>query len=456
MEYFEETIMIVVHMKATSPILLRRHNCAQLLGRAIRVALFAGAAMIHLPTHAETIVVGSSGEAAGCNEASLQAAIHRAARIGGHNTILLTDDIAGGVWHENAQMGKMNPRSALEIVGGFNSCADLAPNGGRTRISGAVRDMPVIKIVGRADISLRNVSIEGGSSIDESDRSSGILFRGRGQLKLASVTVANHADAGIEIAGNDGEARLELTGSVDIADNRTSGIEARDRSVLTIRGNANTIQGNSKGIQLLSPAVADIGATGDLIVNNGVGIVVRGGYSDLARTTRVYSTDPSNPLAIAGNMLGGIVLDASSSPYRLCLKNVALVENESAAIFASGRGSRLDINTACRYPAEAAISCPPDRQDGECNLVSGNSGVAGQPLIEAVYGARVAIDRTRIRSTSVAPTQADGVAATDGRSSINVTNSVVAQNDGSNPGFASFDQGRADVRAPLVIRHRRY
>ena len=404
---------------------------ANRLAAAILCSLFAATS---LDAAEGTIVVGSSGASAGCTETTIQAAIDRARNLDADATIIVTDDVADGVWREALRIENMHAGRSLEIVGGFNSCSDLTRNGGRTRVDGGDSAMSALNIVGRADVTLRGLAIEGSAINGSSPASSGISFEGRGRLELAAVTVSNHAGAGIELHGRHGEAQLELTGDVEVADNAASGIDARSSSLLTIRGDGNTIRGNNIGVLLQSPATADIGATGDLLVNNGIGIAARGMGSTPSRTTRVYSTDPANPLAIAGNVLGGIVLDSPEAPYRMCIKNVAIVENDAFALYANGRNARLEINGDCDYPTAAAISCSGPSAHSECNTLSGNGATADQPLIEALDGAHIAIDGMDIRANVASMVLSASAAGKWEKSSIDVTNSDVDAN--ATPGRA--------------------
>ncbi len=385
---------------------------------------------------------------------TIQAAINRANGFGGYNLILVTDDVADGVWHENLKMENLRSDLSLEIVGGFNNCAELASTGDKADIYGGDEQRPVLKIRGRVDVKLRNLWMEGGTRENGITYGGGIYFKGSGSVELANVKVTHNYPQGIEFDGSGGDAQLKFVGAVDVSNHVWNGIGVKGTAELVIHGDGNTIRENGwLGIGISAPAFADIGATGKILFGNGEGgIAVEGIKSNPGRTTRMYSTDPANPLAIEGNRDKAVIVNGVESPYRLCLKNVAITNNTAHAIYARGAQAQLDLNTDCDYPPEANFSCVAPGDAG-CNSIDRNVTPPGKPLIAAVDGAQITIDRMRIVGNTASSILSTNLGTATSASSITMTNSVVAINTLRDNLFESLGDGIVDIYESTMVRN---
>ena len=399
---------------------------------------------------AGAIIVGKSGTAGGCTVPTIQAAINRARGFGGYNLILVTDDVPDGVWHENLALEELveDNQLSLEIVGGFNNCADLEATGfGKASIYGGDADHPVLRIRRNSpsmDVKLRNLWMEGGSRENYSTSGSGILFEGKGRVELTDVTVVRNHVGGIEFIGRAGEAQLHILGGVDVSTHPFYGIAVDGTAVLIMRGDRNTVRENGwSGISIFSPALADISGTGAVLSGNGdQGLYIGSNASNSGRTTRVYSTDPTNPLSIEGNRGGAIGMFVDGSAYRLCTKNVVISGNVSAedsAIHVKGSQARLEMNGDCEFPPEADIVCV------GCRKIENNSAATGKPLIAAVDGATISIDRMRISDNSASSILSTNLGTVTSGSSITLTNSIVHSNNLQSNLFESLNGGIVDI-----------
>ena len=440
--------MIPIHCIVTFFVKCRMPGIGLLFGAAL---LFAGL-LVSPDAQAGAIVVGKT-TTGHCTVSTIKKAIERAETLGGYNLILVTDDVANGVWKENLLMLDLPAGLQIEIVGGFNNCADLAPTGGKASIYGGEADRPVLEIVGLADVTLRDLWMEGGSRDDDSS-AGGISFRGRGRLQLESVQVAQSrgtpAANGIDLRGIDGEARLEFSGGTQVTGQANVGIVAVGTAVVSIHGDGNSIHDNAAGLYLESPAFADIGATGPVLSNNaGYGLFIKAESDNSGRTTRLYSTDPARPLEISGNSGGAIHFESTQAPYWLCTRNLAIRNNAStvagvSVVHAKGNHANIEMNgTNCEFPPEADIQCP---IGATCRDFTFNTSADGKPLVAAVDGATIAFDRVLFkgnRASSILSTNL-GISTTSA-SSITLTRSVVAYNDLRDNLFEALNGGVVDI-----------
>lgn len=428
-----------------------RKGCFSFILFIIAALYWSGSAL------AGAIVVGRGVD---CTERTIQAAIDRAYDLCnrgfcGYNLILVTDDVADGVYHENVRLPDMaNPDLSIELVGGYNNCTELAATGGKASIYRDDAGEPMFNFSGRSEFILRNFWVEGGQN--------GVYWKGHGRIRLTDVTVNNNLGEGIVAWGEGGEARMELLGGVEVTNNGYSGIYAWLTSALVIRGERNRISGSGAsgytghGIWLDSQARLEIGATGEVISDNGgYGIYVRHHGSTAAATSWLYSIDPANPLAITRNRNGAIYYSAQESAHRLCLKNVSVHRNTNRAFYVTGNRATLDVNDEnCGFPSASAITCPVPQGVGMCNVIAENTTATGKPLIAAIDGARVNLNRTLIRSnhntTSILSTNLGEPASA---SSITLTNSVVMQNEARDNLFEALNGGIVDIWDTTVMRN---
>ena len=414
----------------------------------VRVRLAAGLALFGatvLPAHeafAGAIVVGQSTANNGpCTVSSIQAAINRANGFGGYNLILVTDDVADGVHHENLNLNNLRNDLSLEIVGGYNNCADLQPTAsGKASIYGGGRAAPVMNISGRVDLKMRGFWMEGGDN--------GIRWSGRGRVELVDTTINNNDLRGIWSESSGGEARLDLFGGVEISNHESySGILARGTQV-RIRGNGNTIRNNFYGILATHGSTIDIGATGAVVRdNNSTGLYLLMDSSSEGSSALLYSTDAANPLTLSGNgtalQVGG--LSQKNHLQRACLKNVTIHSNRHAAMSANSPGNQIDVDSlSCQFPPEAAITCRTS-EGSPCSAIRMN-GEPGQRLISATHGGRI-----DLRNTSIERNVASSILSTNlgddtpSTSAITLTGSVVRYNTVRDNLFEALHGGIVDL-----------
>jgi hypothetical protein len=436
-------------MNPTSDIAAIGRVClARYLFTRLRIAAGMLAIAVLCCSHAgaATITVGSTG--GNCTVSTIQAAINHANKVGGYNRILVTDDVPDGVWHENLVMQNLRKDLTLEIFGGYNNCSDLTPTGAQAKIVGDVQRWPVLAIIGQVGATLRGLRLQGGESLGVGG--AGIDLSGHGRIQLTDVTVSDNTGTGIGVTESGGKAYLDLLGGVDVSGN-TRGIDMLGNNVLTIRGDGNAIHGNTRNGVFVWNGVADIGATGSVFSGNGgFGLIVGTSGRPSVLTTRLYSTNPANPLTISGNT-GAIWIQASGpSPYRLCTKNIVIQSNTTLAIYAESSQARLEMNSDCEYPEDANIICPAAQQNGQCNSID-NNATDDRPLITAIRGAVVTIDRVRLaNNTASSILSTNPGTPSTAASSITLTSSLVVHNTLSGSVFESLDGGLVHVRDSTV------
>ena len=412
--------------------------------RAIAGAILPYALAGAVQARAVPILVGS--DAAECTTSTIQAAIDQADDVGGQQVILVTDDVAAGGYRENLRMSGLRDDLQLEIVGGLRSCADPTPTGKRTSVSGDGGTGSVLLIEGRVDLKLRGLRLVGGLS--------GFDWQGYGTVELADIEAGHNRQHGISALAIGGAAELDWSGDVEVSSNFSDGVYLWD-AALTVRGDRNRIATNGgSGLLIDRSASADIGATGAVLHGNtGYGIVVSHYGAKSAPPTYLYSTDPANPLMISANGAGAIFQIASGSSHQLCLKNIALQNNNATAIQVDGPLAALDFNaSACTFPSAADITCPPPHTFGQCNILAGNSAL-GKPLIAAVDGAHVGIHRVLIAGNSADSLLSASRAGMSTASNITVTTSVVAGNIANGNLFESLDSGILVIADSTVFQN---
>ena len=354
---------------------------------------------------AADIVVGQGVE---CTTATIQAAIDRANSLAGHHRILVTDDTPGGVHTENLRVHGLREDLTLEIVGGFADCASLEPNeSGMATLEDSRRETDLLDIEGHARLSLRALQMIGGRN--------GVRWRGHGRVVLTELVLEGGRLDGISVTGSDAEAEVELTGGVEVRGHGidwsdTAGIHVRADARLIIRGDGNRITENSVGIRTQGSGYVDIGATGPVISDNrATGLVLSTGIEG-APPSRVFSTDPANPLRIVGNRAAAIYLTPDNGMRQLCMRNVALGGSRGPAITAWNSEGSVEWNGAvCSFPAEADVACAASDEPIACNRISAH--VTSGPLVLAARGARVALHRVLLTGNT-----ASAIAAVNPRS----------------------------------------
>src|SRR5687768_5101949 len=145
--------------------------------RFTALALLLSLAAQGRPAQAGAIVVGRGAD---CTVPSIQAAIERANGFGGYNLILVTDDVANGVYPENPLLQNLREDLVLELVGGYADCTTLAPTAfGKASIYGGVFNRPTLRLRGHVNATFRGFWMQSGTGEDRFG-GGGIDFRGNG------------------------------------------------------------------------------------------------------------------------------------------------------------------------------------------------------------------------------------------------------------------------------------
>ena len=429
-------------------------TCSIAPGRRLFSACLRTAAFLFLAvvSFGKTAVAGAIvvGLGADCSYPTIQKAIDRAYDLCddgfcGYNLILVTDDVRDSVHHENLSVPDMAayPDLSIELAGGYNNCRDLQPTAfGKASLYGGDANKPALKMPGTARVTLRNLWIDSGTK--------GIEWIGRGEVALTSVTLNNNGNSGVYVSSSGGSPYLSLLGGVEIL-NHDQGIAAWGNSVVTIRGDGNSIRENRQGgIRLNTGAIADIGATGKVISGNGgYGLAIDATGLQSARTSYLYSTNAADPLRISGNDSGALWLLSKDSDYALCAANIGIDGNEGGTIRAAGAHARLEMNSEnCVVPQPSPISCPMPMGPGMCNAIAGNPGTQAQdqPLIAAVDGASILMRRVLLTNNTAANLLSTNRGASDSStSSITLTDSLVSGNTLHDDLFESVRGGVIDI-----------
>jgi predicted outer membrane repeat protein len=326
----------------------------------------------------------------------------------------------------------------------------------------------VLSIGGNSNVTLKYLTITGGSLNDNPHGDGGgIGFEGTGSLTLDTSTVENNAadyGGGINFKGTGDAASgppavLTLGKNTLVNDNTADvsggGIRIEGDARLLAIESGTMIYGNHApggyggGIEVLGPAVADIGSPGyaglpvvdwnDAEYGGGIaviGVSDNGGDADNHNAqVRIFATDPRHPVQVSNNTAthtgGGIFVqpnttgpagtDTVFADATLCASSYRIdgnVAQEGAAIYGdtdSYNGGLQSIGASisltntpnrgwCDSPASlGAVACAPGVA---CNTVNGNSDrdssddltVGSTILVQdsgglAVYGLRMQDNR---------------------------------------------------------------
>ncbi|WP_440223138.1 hypothetical protein ACQQ2N_18970 [Dokdonella sp. MW10] len=375
--------------------------------------VFAGALLVPDEARSATYVVGTG---TGCTHPSLTAALATVAATPGSHVIRVTRSIA------HLQMAvSLTTGQTLDIMGGFETCAQTAPDTTPTILDGAggATD-PVMRITVNTGgiVRLDRLTIRNGDE-DGNGYGGGIYFRGDGVLEIQRSNITNNTagyGGGIYAEGLGESALLRIGADVYIGSNtaRLSGggiyveamkMEMRSpRSMLAVNKalGSGTQGGYGGGLMLLSGSrltearidttgQGNIGAIFDNEARYGGGVAVFARESGDADVQLVVgSTDPSFAAGIRGNLAsragGGLYVKSNGSGFssvtlaEAYLRNVALVENvapDGAAAYLDEEGDwggRLSLNTNS-FASGSHGSCTVGRPCGEVSRNSTHDGV---------------------------------------------------------------------------------
>jgi hypothetical protein len=142
---------------------------------------------------------------------------------------------------------------------------------------------------------------------------------------------------------------------------------------------------------------------------------------------------------------------ATESPYRLCTRNIAITDNGNRPIHVAGPGAVFEMNTACGFPAEAEFACGPSL--GWCNAIDNNHAAAGKPLVAAVSGGSILLDRVHIAENSASSILSTNLGTPSSLSAITLTTSIVSRNVLRDNLFESLNGGVVDIWDSTVTRN---
>ena len=361
------------------------------------------------------------GSDAACSFNDLQQAINMATDADG-NSIL----IAQNMTYSNQQL-VINGQN-INLLGGLAECSSSTYSG-QTTLRGTAGHS-VIEIEGSSSVYIANLVVTGGN-LDGDHSGGGIYFGGAGALALANSTVSFNTagyGGGIDVSPS-GPTTLTLYSDTLILSNTASssggGIRIEgDTRLFALAPNTliaynDASGGYGGGLEVLSPAQADIGSPGYgglgvIFFNNaqnGGGIAVLGvsNPDNDGAFVRLFTTDAANPVLVSNNRAsargGAIYLKpytqqfpaegASASAYAHDYRFNDNVASDGAAVYADfdsyigGRnvGSDLELNQG--EAPTGAVACA---SGVACNEIARN--IAEDDNNQPTAGAVLALDST--------------------------------------------------------------
>ncbi len=380
-------------------------SCACLLGWSQATALCAGGGIQNLPRYVGNTVKSSPTYDSKCTDNDIQSAIN--------NTVCPNTPIYITGEHTYTQEALSIQGKWLSLVGSTNACG--VPAGTYTSpaitISGK-SGASVISISGTSTVTLRYLTISDGNP-GQSQSGGGIYFTGTGSLTLDTDTISDNQagyGGGIDMSPT-GNATLTLLKNTLVIENTAGisggGIRIEGQTRLFMLDDESSVSFNDAqfgyggGIEIIGPARADIGSSGDVFVGavsdnkavygGGMAII---GVSAGNAVARLFSTNATTPVDISSNSAtgqgGGIYLQGDTSDQTgafLCGHDFRIDLNTSpdgAAIFAAdtdtdpdskwyGTGVELNTSGQCGPEAESTLGAVACAANTPCNEISGNA-----------------------------------------------------------------------------------
>lgn len=414
------------HSMATRPLLPARPTCLAAALLAAAVAFLVGTTQSAFAFRLYTV-----GSDAACSFNDLQQAIDMATDADG-NSILIAQNMTYSNQHVVITGQNIN------LLGGLAECSSSSYSG-QTTINGT-SGYSVIEVEGNSNVYLSNLVITGGN-LDADHSGGGIYFGGQGSLALANSTVSLNTagyGGGIDVSPS-GTTTLTLYSNTLVLNNTAStsggGIRVEGDTRLyalqpqTLIGFNHAPNGYGGGINVLSPARADIGSPGyngsaviqhnDAQYGGGIAALGISNPNNEGTAVRLFTTDAANPVQLSNNsasVRGGAIYlkpytqfsPAEGAPASACAFDYRINDNiapEGAAVYAdfdsdiSGRnlGSDLSLNQINQAdpcgpelpPALGAVACGPGVA---CNEMARN--IAEDSNNQPTEGAVITIDST--------------------------------------------------------------
>jgi hypothetical protein len=410
------------------------------VSRNLRRALLALAA--HALTGTAQAAVFTVGADGACTHSDIDSALGAVPASGFHEVRIAIPSL-------NAQAVHITGRG-VTVRGGYASCS-AATSTGVTTLSGqgGAQDS-VVTIRGSGnDVLLERLNLIRGDEVHDG-YGGGLDFKGSGYVTLRDVAVSqNYAGygGGISVIADGGSAQLRLeAGSViqlNTAQFSGGGVRLEGDAYMSMLGinsiitgnevigidptNNQPLHGEGGGLQVIAPAIADIGSpgigNGTIVANTaryGGGIAINATDRGVDGRVNLFTTDRAQPVRIYGNRAtgagGGIYAGAANNwpigglPYhsvgRLCALDTRIDSNiapEGSAIYLDTDDFLTDYYGGQAY-INREIFCPshPTRArcgpGDTCNTIQGNRSedAAGQ----ATDGATITVQNDGVIDAS--------------------------------------------------------
>jgi hypothetical protein len=425
------------------------------------------------------------GNAVACDFATAQAAINAAAASPGADLILLSNDLTYAA--QALTIGAQD----LIIEGGYTDCSSGTSTSSTTLSGEGGSNAPVLTITGGGQRELRRLGIIRGDQSASSD-GGGIHFDGSGELILLKTTIFDNFagyGGGINFKGSGGLATLTLLDENLVLSNTAQvsggGIRIEGTARLLLLGDQTSVQSNQAlginpsgggalggyggGIQILSPARADVGASGfggngavydnEAVRGGGIAVVASGGVGDVdSATLRMFTTDPTKPTRVNNNrasLTGGAIYllphridvfaGTNTLPANACLYDTRIDGNRAengSALYADTDLDPLGVGPStfvafnrgygvCEpEPASAlgAVSCAGETAAG-CNQLADNVAVTSSGV--ATDGAAILMQSEGylwVRGLALRNNSGGNVIRTIDLRDLELRNSLIANN----------------------------
>lgn len=363
-----------------------------------------------------------AGPGAGCQFATIQAAIDAAGNLPGSDEVRIANT---GVYSAQAiTIGAQD----LILTGAYANCTDTVPAGGSAIVSGqGGAAASVFSITGAGVRRFERLGIIRGDA-PTTGRGGGIRFEGSGLLFLRGVSVVNNVaggGGGIYFRGDGSPAELTLEQETYVQQNTATandgfggGIAVVNTARMVMLQNNTQISSNTAtgvdsvggGLAVFGTASADIGSPGagingaiyDNEAGSGGGIAVvndGAGNPDGSPTrVRLFTTDANRPVRVNGNRahrVGGAILVRPLNTQLnfffadACIENGRLDNNiaqEGAAVYVDTNESLTQANLGGAFTFNAG--CP--------SFPVSTSALGSIPCAASVVGCnQIAFNRAR-------------------------------------------------------------
>lgn len=492
----------------------RRSIAARAIMMLGLVAAYAASA-----THAQAFIytVGQSGVGNNCSFPTIQQALNAAAATPQDDEIWITRDTNDGSYQQQALVANIpgligtGGPGTLKIVGGFDNCLDIVPEG-VTELHGAGGTLASVLFIRGHDVELEGLRLTRGDATTNSvPIGGGIYYQGTGSLHIRKSIIDNNdaqRGGGIAIEAVGGDAWLTLQ-DTQVSDNRATRVgggvllvSTGGRAVLTGFSNTginrnyaaaggggiamapgsglyldspdlqldlNGTLGDGGALLTVPPAIVTVrgspiaGADGTFTRNeaeNGGAIAV-GDNPHLGTASgeaRMWLTSgyPDRPQSFAFNRAhgrGGMLSLSEGADHAVvdvCSWNIAIWGNTADT---KGSISHLDgAGTSHRH--EQACDTLRPACAGACNLIQANTGPASQPTGGSLYavenGADLQLHNARLVQNTAGYLFRELQTGDGNAPSVELDNVLVAWNTGTSIVAQVGDDSTLQMRSTTV------